>query len=236
MKKGRFDTAKLAEWTKKLGTKIKETAEALEVEFNDDGTGGGEHAKHSIKGQSMMQQNSLNNRFAALRTNSPLSSASHSQSSFVEDEDKDSHAPVNVVLNVFETSDVLEQKMRLEKELNEMHKEREEEKRKREEEVEWKMKEMEKKLEEESKKSKNAAAATTNARVVCDTPTTPKKSNKKKKTDDDAPAAASPSSLEIELKAIKNVTQTLKDQLKERDERIAKMSTSEKKGRSRSKF
>ena len=56
MKKGRFDTAKLAEWTKKVGTKIKETAEALEVEFNDDGTGGGEHAKHSIKGQSMMQQ------------------------------------------------------------------------------------------------------------------------------------------------------------------------------------
>ena len=229
MKKGRFDTAKLAEWTKKVGTKIKETAEALEVEFNDDGTGGGEHAKHSIKGQSMMQQNSLNNRFAALRTNSPLSSASHSQSSFVEDEDKDdAHVPVNVVLNVSETSDVLEQKMRLEKELNELHKEREEEKRKREEEFERKMKEMEKKLEEEIKKNKNAAAATANARVVCDTPTTPKKSNKKKKTDDDAPAAASPSSLEIELKAIKNVTQTLKNQLKERDERIAKMSTSEK--------
>ena len=191
MKKGRFDTAKLAEWTKKVGTKIKETAEALEVEFNDDGTGGGEHAKHSIKGQSMMQQNSLNNRFAALRTNSPLSSASHSQSSFVEDEDKDdAHVPVNVVLNVSETSDVLEQKMRLEKELNELHKEREEEKRKREEEFERKMKEMEKKLEEEIKKNKNAAAATANARVVCDTPTTPKKSNKKKKTDDDAPAAA----------------------------------------------
>ena len=229
MKKGRFDTAKLAEWTKKVGTKIKETAEALEVEFNDDGTGGGEHAKHSIKGQSMMQQNSLNNRFAALRTNSPLSSASHSQSSFVEDEDKDdAHVPVNVVLNVSETSDVLEQKMRLEKELNELHKEREEEKRKREEEFERKMKEMEKKLEEEIKKNKNAAAATANARVVCDTPTTPKKSNKKKKTDDDALAAASPSSLEIELKAIKNVTQTLKNQLKERDERIAKMSTSEK--------
>ena len=58
----------------KVGTKIKETAEALEVEFNDDGTGGGEHAKHSIKGQSMMQrENSLNSKFAALRTNSPLS-------------------------------------------------------------------------------------------------------------------------------------------------------------------
>ena len=44
MKKGRFvdtTTTKLAEWTKKVGTKIKETAEALEVEFNDDGGGGG---------------------------------------------------------------------------------------------------------------------------------------------------------------------------------------------------
>ena len=46
MKKGRFvdtPTTKLAEWTKKVGTKIKETAEALEVEFNDDGGGGGGH-------------------------------------------------------------------------------------------------------------------------------------------------------------------------------------------------
>ena len=76
------------------------------------------------------------------------------------------------------------------------------------------------------------------------TPT--KKGTSKKKRDDDgdddddnaaapaspvvlaAAAAQSPSSLEIEMKAIKNVTQTLKNQLKERDERIAKMLEKEK--------
>ena len=69
-----------------------------------------------------------------------------------------------MVLNVSETSGL--EKMREEK--DGVHRGREEEKI-------W--------------KNKNAAAATANARVVCDTPTTPKKSNKKKKTDDDAPAA-----------------------------------------------
>ena len=76
MKKGRFvdtTTTKLAEWTKKVGTKIKETAEALEVEFNDDGGGGGgQHRQYSHQprkgnGKGQFTNAANDNRFAALR-------------------------------------------------------------------------------------------------------------------------------------------------------------------------
>ena len=76
MKKGRFvDTTmtKLAEWTKKVWTKIKETAEALEVEFNDDGGGGGgQHRQYSHQprkgnGKGQFTNTANDNRFAALR-------------------------------------------------------------------------------------------------------------------------------------------------------------------------
>ena len=246
MKKGRFvdtTTTKLAEWTKKVGTKIKETAEALEVEFNDDGGGGGggqnrqySHQPRKGNGKGQFTNTVNDNRFAALRG---ASSASNSQSSFIEegDEERDvflsEKKAVTLVVNVYETADMLEEKQKLEKEFKEMmQREREE--------FEAKMRGMERKLEEEKTKRKDGVT----------TPTTPptKKGTSKKKTDDDdgdddddnaaAPsspvvlaAAAmvqSPSSLEIEMKAIKNVTHTLKNQLKERDERIAKMLEKEK--------
>ena len=244
MKKGRFvdtTTTKLAEWTKKVGTKIKETAEALEVEFNDDGGGGGgQHRQYSHhqprKGNGKGQfTNTVNdNRFAALRG---ASSQSNSQSSFIEegDEERDvflsEKKAVTLVVNVFETADMFEEKQKLEKEFKEMmQREREE--------FEAKMREMERKLEKEKTKRKES--------VTTPTTTPTKKGTSKKKTDDDgddddnaaapaspvvlaaAAAAQSPSSLEIEMKAIKNVTQTLKNQLKERDERIAKMLEKEK--------
>lgn len=247
MKKGRFvdtTTTKLAEWTKKVGTKIKETAEALEVEFNDDGGGGGgQHRQYSHhqprkgNGKGQFTNNVNDNRFAALQG---ASSASNSQSSFIEegDEERDVFSSekkvVNLVVNVFESATMFEEKQKLEKEFKEMQREREE--------FEAKMREMERRLEEE--KTKRKKSVTTNAPP----PTTPptKKGTSKKKTDDDdaddddgaaapaspvvlaAAAAQSPSSLEIEMKAIKNVTQTLKNQLKERDERIAKMLEKEK--------
>lgn len=240
MKKGRFvdtTTTKLAEWTKKVGTKIKETAEALEVEFNDDGGGGGgQHRQYSHQprkgnGKGQFTNTTNDNRFAALRG---ASSASNSQSSFIEegDEERDvflsEKKAVTLVVNVFETADMLEEKQKLEKEFKEMmQREREE--------FEAKMREMERKLEEEKTKRKDG---------VTTTPPTTKGTSKKKTDDDDddddnaaapaspvvlaAAAAQSPSSLEIEMKAIKNVTQTLKNQLKERDERIAKMLEKEK--------
>ena len=240
MKKGRFvdtTTTKLAEWTKKVGTKIKETAEALEVEFNDDGGGGGgqnrQYSHQPGKGNGKGQfTNTVNdNRFAALRG---ASSASNSQSSFIEegDEERDvflsEKKAVTLVVNVYETADMMEEKQKLEKEFKEMmQREREE--------FEAKMRGMERKLEEEKTKRNDGVTTTP--------PTT--KGTRKKKTDDDdddddnaaapaspvvlaAAAAQSPSSLEIEMKAIKNVTQTLKNQLKERDERIAKMLEKEK--------
>lgn len=242
MKKGRFvdtTTTKLAEWTKKVGTKIKETAEALEVEFNDDGGGGGgQHRQYSHQprkgnGKGQFTNTANDNRFAALRG---ASSQSNSQSSFIEegDEERDvflsEKKAVTLVVNVFETADMLEEKQKLEKEFKEMmQREREE--------FDAKMREMERKLEEEKTKRKES--------VTTPTMTPTKKGTSKKKTDDDdddddnaaAPAspvvlaaaiAQSPSSLEIEMKAIKNVTQTLKNQLKERDERIAKMLEKEK--------
>ena len=240
MKKGRFvdtTTTKLAEWTKKVGTKIKETAEALEVEFNDDGGGGGgQHRQYSHQprkgnGKGQFTNAANDNRFAALRG---ASSQSNSQSSFIEegDEERDvflsEKKAVTLVVNVFETADMLEEKQKLEKEFKEMmQREREE--------FEAKMREMERKLEEEKTKRKDG---------VTTTPPTTKGTSKKKTDDDDddddnaaapaspvvlaAAAAQSPSSLEIEMKAIKNVTQTLKNQLKERDERIAKMLEKEK--------
>jgi hypothetical protein len=242
MKKGRFvdtTTTKLAEWTKKVGTKIKETAEALEVEFNDDGGGGGgQHRQYSHQprkgnGKGQFTNTANDNRFAALRG---ASSQSNSQSSFIEegDEERDvflsEKKAVTLVVNVFETADMLEEKQKLEKEFKEkLRREREE--------FDAKMREMERKLEEEKTKRKES--------VTTPTMTPTKKGTSKKKTDDDdddddnaaAPAspvvlaaaiAQSPSSLEIEMKAIKNVTQTLKNQLKERDERIAKMLEKEK--------
>jgi len=246
MKKGRFvdtTTTKLAEWTKKVGTKIKETAEALEVEFNDDGGGGGggQHRQYSHQprkgnGKGQFTNAANDNRFAALRG---ASSQSNSQSSFIEegDEERDDFLSekkaVTLVVNVFETADMLEEKQKLEKEFKEMM-------RREREAFDAKMREMERKLEEEKTKRKDGVT----------TPTTPptKKGTSKKKTDDDdgdddddnaaAPASPvvlaaaamvqSPSSLEIEMKAIKNVTHTLKNQLKERDERIAKMLEKEK--------
>ena len=245
MKKGRFvdtTTTKLAEWTKKVGTKIKETAEALEVEFNDDGGGGGgQHRQYSHQprkgnGKGQFTNAANDNRFAALRG---ASSQSNSQSSFIEegDEERDDFLSekkaVTLVVNVFETADMLEEKQKLEKEFKEMM-------RREREAFDAKMQEMERKLEEEKTKRKDGVT----------TPTTPptKKGTSKKKMDDDdgdddddnaaAPASPvvlaaavmvqSPSSLEIEMKAIKNVTHTLKNQLKERDERIAKMLEKEK--------
>ena len=241
MKKGRFvdtTTTKLAEWTKKVGTKIKETAEALEVEFNDDGGGGGgQHRQYSHQprkgnGKGQFTNTTNDNRFAALRG---ASSASNSQSSFIEegDEERDvflsEKKAVTLVVNVFETADMLEEKQKLEKEFKEMM-------RREREAFDAKMREMERKLEEEKTKRKDG---------VTTTPPTTKGTSKKKTDDDDddddnaaAPASPvvlaaaamvqSPSSLEIEMKAIKNVTHTLKNQLKERDERIAKMLEKEK--------
>ena len=240
MKKGRFvdtTTTKLAEWTKKVGTKIKETAEALEVEFNDDGGGGGgqnrqySHQPRKGNGKGQFTNTVNDNRFAALRG---ASSASNSQSSFIEegDEERDvflsEKKAVTLVVNVYETADMMEEKQKLEKEFKEMmQREREE--------FEAKMRGMERKLEEEKTKRNDG---------VTTTPPTTKGTSKKKTDDDDedddnaaapaspvvlaAAAAQSPSSLEIEMKAIKNVTQTLKNQLKERDERIAKMLEKEK--------
>jgi len=233
MKKGRFvdtTTTKLAEWTKKVGTKIKETAEALEVEFNDDGGGGGggQHRQYSHQprkgnGKGQFTNAANDNRFAALRG---ASSQSNSQSSFIEegDEERDDFLSekkaVTLVVNVFETADMLEEKQKLEKEFKEMM-------RREREAFDAKMQEMERKLEEEKTKRKDGVT----------TPTTPptKKGTSKKEMDDDdgdddddnaaAPASPvvlaaaamvqSPSSLEIEMKAIKNVTHTLKNQLKE---------------------
>jgi len=232
MKKGpRFDTTKLAEWTKKVGTKIKETAEALEVEFNDDGGGGNRADKvHQNKvgwGQFNNTQNASttnNNRFAALQP----SSASNSQSSFIDENNKDdvendSTTPtVTLNINVFETADIVQEKLQIEKELEALKEER----KKREKEFESKLREMEEKRSVEMEKSK----ANNNA-----LPASPKNGGESKKTDDDDAAvptsrqpASSPLSLEIELKAIKNVAETLKNQLKERDERITKMIAREK--------
>ena len=124
MKKGRFvdtTTTKLAEWTKKVGTKIKETAEALEVEFNDDGGGGGgQHRQYSHQprkgnGKGQFTNAANDNRFAALRG---ASSQSNSQSSFIEegDEERDDFLSekkaVTLVVNVFETADMLEEKQK----------------------------------------------------------------------------------------------------------------------------
>ena len=164
MKKGRFvdtTTTKLAEWTKKVGTKIKETAEALEVEFNDDGGGGGQHRQYSHQprkgnGKGQFTNTTNDNRFAALRG---ASSASNSQSSFIEegDEERDvflsEKKAVTLVVNVFETADMLEEKQKLEKEFKEMmQREREE--------FEAKMREMERKLEEEKTKRKDGVTTT----------------------------------------------------------------------------
>ena len=241
MKKGRFvdtTTTKLAEWTKKVGTKIKETAEALEVEFNDDGGGGGgQHRQYSHQprkgnGKGQFTNTANDNRFAALRG---ASSQSNSQSSFIEEGDEEDmmafsseKKAVTLVVNVFETADMLEEKQKLEKEFKEML-------RREREAFDAKMQEMERKLEEEKTKRKKS--------VTTPTPTPTKKGTSKKTDDDDDDGAAapaspvvlaaaamvqSPSSLEIEMKAIKNVTHTLKNQLKERDERIAKMLEKEK--------
>ena len=109
----------------------------------------------------------------------------------------------------------------------------------RERRVQAKMRGMERKLEEEKTKRNDGATTTPTTKgtvrkrmmmmMMTIMPPLPLRLFSRRRRQ-------APSSLEIEMKAIKNVTQTLKNQLKERDERIAKMLEKEKEAKELNEF